>query len=303
MVRGLRIVIILFVVMILNCITYGLNCVNSGFSGGLSDVIMSVAYPLLILSSIVKSRLPSHALVLPLLNMNFLACVLLLIFKFKIPQLVDGGRSSRKVVNFTLVFTGIKFVKCPVISDVFKPGTVFCTTLLGVPGAFFVFATNIVLVGNRCDIGRFGPGMLLDPTLVTTTITTLLMTLKMRAPSIVTHPMAVINGIAIPTTLVVVKDDVTGLPLGRVVNDPGICITSLLHLMIIPLDLCFFFGMYNIDSIIGGVGAIIVTVPMTDFNAVFYLGCNEGPTLVARLAFVAALNDVLAVPLVALLFK
>ena len=111
--------IILFVLVIFGYCLSKKKMMDAEFDRKLSELVINVTCPSLILSSVMGDTLPDKDLILPLLVVGFATYVVLIGAAFLLPHVLPVRPSERGIYSFMLAFGNVGFIGYPIVASIF----------------------------------------------------------------------------------------------------------------------------------------------------------------------------------------
>ena len=131
--------VILFAIVIAGYICGKVNLMNQALSKGLSNLIVNLTCPALIIASTMGDNMPDRSLILPLLAIGTITYAILLVIASHLPKLFGIKAEERGLYSFMLTFGNVGFIGYPIVASIFGNEAVFYASVLNVLNTITVF--------------------------------------------------------------------------------------------------------------------------------------------------------------------
>ena len=313
--ENLQVMMTLFVIVILGYILNKLGYTNEEFDRKLSNIVVDITCPLLILSSVMGDTLPDRKLILPLLGVGFLTYIVLTAVAYTAPRIVTSNTDDRGMVGFAMMFGNVGFIGYPVVASIFGHNAVFYAALLNMANTFFIFTVGMALIkgpdtqqhehnGKIAKLFRtFNPKVLLSPGLIAAFIAALVVAFGWHIPGVIGQPVTMVGNVTVPASLLIIGSSMAKLSLRKMLGSRVAYVTSIFRLGIIPLTLYFLFRTIGIPTLVNDINTVVIAMPAASFGTMFCLKMNRDASLMTAITFITTVASILTLPLITLLFK
>ena len=117
--ENINIMLILLVIVIVGYVAGKLGYMGGDFDRRLSNIIIDITCPALILSSTMGGTLPNRELILPLLGISILTYLLLTVVAFSLPRIITNRNENHGSIGFSLMFGNVGFIGYPIVGAIF----------------------------------------------------------------------------------------------------------------------------------------------------------------------------------------
>ena len=301
--QNLEVMVILFIIVILGYAACKLGYMGDKFDKQLSNIVVDITAPLLVLSSVMGDELPDRTLILPLVGVGFITYILLLVFGFWVPRLITKNHDAQGMIGFAHMFANVGFIGYPIVSSIFGPKAVFYAALLNVPNTFFIFTVGVMLIKGEYSIKQFNPKVLLSPSLIAAFVAAVMVAVGVHTPHIIASPVTMVGNVTIPAALMIIGSSMAKLPLKQMFGSTKVYVASVFRLAVVPLSIYFLFRLCGVNALINEVNTVVIAMPVASFGTMFCLKYGRDPSLITEMTFVTTLGSILTIPLITLLFQ
>ncbi len=301
--ENLEVMVILFIIVILGYVLCKLGYMTEQSDQKLSQIVIDITAPALILSSVMGDEQPDRTLILPLLGVGFLTYFLLLIFGFYVPRLITRNHDDQGMIGFALMFANVGFIGYPIVASIFGPNAIFYAALLNMPNTFFIFTAGVMLIKGEYSLRNLNFKVLFSPGMIAAFIAALFVAFRIQTPDIISRPVTMVGNITVPMALMIIGSAMARLPLREILGGPMIYIVSILRLAVVPLTVYFIFRLCGVSDIINDINTIVIAMPVASFGTMFCMKYGRNPSLITKVTFVTTVCSIITIPLLTLLFK
>ena len=290
-------------VILLLLVVAGFVSNKCGLTGGdfdrrLSNFIINVSCPSLILSSVMGDVVPDRRLIIPLLVVGFLTYVALFGVAWLLPRYFVREAYMRGMYSFMLMFGNVGFIGYPVVASIFGPQAVFYACLLNVPNTLFIFVVGTVFVLGGGGKLRFSPRTLYCPGMIASYLSIVIVAMGWeQVPRVVAEPLRLLGGITVPGALLVIGSSMANIGRSHMLGSPRIYVMAALRLMAIPVLIYALSALAGVDETVNRVNTVIIGMPVASYGTMFCLKYGRDETEMVRGTLVTTILSVVTIPL------
>lgn len=247
----LSVVATLFALMVLGFVLGKLKIMDEVASKKFSRLILTVAQPCLIVSSLIKMEYSAENLSLGFMSfgIGFALHLFMVLVAF---LLTRGFRDidEQKLSEFSMVFGNIGFLGLPILDSLFGDKGVFM-------GAFFVASFNVliwtlgivILAKGRDDIKVTVKKIFLNYGTVPCAIGLLLFVLNFKLPAFFTSTIGYLGNLCTPISTLIIGGLLARSSLKKIFLSGKTYFTALSKLVIMPLIVCVIMKLLGFDEL------------------------------------------------------
>ncbi len=281
----------------------GFVCHKCGVMGGeldkrLSNLVIQLTCPCLIISSTMGDTMPDRSRILPLLAVGALTYAVLIALAYVLPRLMPVRRADRGMYSFMLTFANVGFIGYPIVASVFGQSAVFYACILNAPNTLTIFIWGIMFVTGRKS-GGFRWSLLYSPAMVATYLSIVIVASGWRAPEAVARPFSLVGAMTVPAALLVIGSSIGGMPVRRMAGTPATYIMCAFRLLILPVGVFYLATALGADRHIASINAVLIGMPVASFGTMFCMKYGRDDTAMTQGTFLSTLLSVATIPLLA----
>lgn len=271
---------------------------------GLSDMIVNITSPALVIASTMGDTMPDRRLILPLLIIGFVTYALLLLLARVLPKLLGLSGPNEGLFSFMMAFGNVGFIGYPVVASIFGPEAVFYASVLNVANTVTVFVWGAQFIAGK-EAGGSILKRLYSPGLIGTYVSILIVAVQWHAPAIISQACTLVGNITVPGSLLIIGHSMAHIPLKHMAGDVKVFTMAPFRLIVLPLFVWCVFQALNmlpfihIDETVLAINTILIAMPVATFGTIFCLKYGRDDTLMAQGTFLTTILAMLSIPLVA----
>ena len=297
---NINIMLILLAIVIVGYVAGKLKYMGGDFDRRLSNIIIDITCPALILSSTMGGKLPDRSLILPLLGISLLTYVLLAIAAWTLPRWLTKKSEDRGTVGFALMFGNVGFIGYPIVGAIFGHEAVFYAAILNVINTLSVFTAGVMLVNGERQRMAFQSKILVSTPMISAYLAILIVALGIdNIPSVISQPITMIGGITVPGALLIIGSSMSRLSWRMMLGSGVVYVTTAFRLLILPLLLYVIFRTMGFDSLVVNINTLVIAMPVAIYGTILCLRYGRDTALITEITFISTLLSVLTIPLVA----
>ena len=269
---------------------------------GLSNLVIKVALPSLILVSLQKPFTPEllgDALITLVAATVYYAGAIALGYLFV--RLLRTPKKQVGALVFSLAFSNAGFVGFPVIVSILGQGSLFLAAIHNVLFNLLAFSVGIVIVsGSGGEKVRFPIAKLLNINVLAAIAGFILFLLSITLPPVIQVPLKLLGNTTTPLAMLVVGAILANVPARAVVGDWRLYVISAVRLLVLPAVAgfaCYFAG---VSRELLGITVIVAGMPAasnTTLLAELYGGDSE---TASSIVFLSTVFSIATIPIIAL---
>ena len=296
----INIMLILLVIVIVGYVAGKLEYMGGDFDRRLSNIIIDVTCPALILSSTMGGTLPDRRMILPLLAISVLTYLMLTFVAWWLPRYLTRRTEDNGVVGFALMFGNVGFIGYPIVGAIFGHEAVFYAAILNVVNTLSVFTVGVILVKGEKSSLAFKPKVLVSMPMIAAYLAILIVALGIdNIPMVISQPITMIGNITVPGALLIIGSSMSRLSWRAMMGSLVVYVTTAFRLLILPLLLYVLFYLLGFDTLVLNINTLIIAMPVATYGTILCLRYGHDTTLITEITLISTLFSVVSIPLVA----
>lgn len=291
--------IILFLLMIVGYSSLKLKVISISFKDDLSNFIINVTMPLMIISSVTSSSPDSSAgEVLLVFVISFLTYLILPVVAFLLTKILKVPRMDRNLYLYITIFSNVGFMGFPVIKSIFGDQATFYTAIFNLTFNLLNFSLGMALMSEDRK-GSFRLKNFLKPGIVASVLAIVLFFSKISLPAPLVLTMKTLGDTTTPMAMVVIGMSLSQLPLKSVFKELRLYPYTIIKQVIIPLLTWLVLRNFITNELILGVTVIVIAMPAATSTVLFANIYHKNTELAAKSVFITTLASLITIPIIA----
>ena len=298
----LNTVIKLFIIMVIGFGAYKLKFMDRDFSKKLSNFVICVGTPFLVLGGLLGTNDKSFE---NLKSGLIIILVGICIYIFTASVAFISTRpikdsAERCIGEFALLFANTGFMGFPVLKALFgdEKGAFY--------GSFYIIAFNLVIwTYGIFVISKSGSGvkikpinMILNYGTVPCILGIILYMLPWQLPAVVTDAFKMVGDITIPCSMFIIGGVIATIPFGKIFSDLKVYVLLLIKLFAIPIAASGIVRLLGLDNFYIYFVAIMTALPCASNTVMYAEKYDVAPEFGAKLTGISTVLSVVTVPVV-----
>lgn len=298
----LIVMVVLLLLVVAGYVAHKLGYMDEEFDRKLSNIVIDITAPSLILSSVMGDRLPDRHLILPLLGVGLLTYTILTVASLIVSRLLSSDAVKRGIIGFMLVFGNVGFIGYPVAQAFFGPEAVFYAAVINFSNSLFIFTLGVWQVSGDREKIRFHVRNFFNPGLVACYVAIVICAFGWRVPAMIGSTFTYLGAVTVPGALLIIGSSMAQIPLRKMVAAPMAYVVGVFRLLVLPVGLYYLLLALGVDPFVVRINTVIVGMPVATFGVMFCRRFGRDTTLMTEGTFVTTVASVLTLPLLTLLF-
>ena len=294
--------VVLFIIVIAGFIAHKCKIMGGDFDRKLSNFVIQISCPCLIISSTMGDTMPDRSLIIPLLIVGTLTYVFLIAVASFLPRLMPVKKEDRGMYSFMIAYANVGFIGYTIITAIFGSSSVFYACILNVPNTISIFIWGVLFVTGT-KAGKFNWSLLYSSPMIATYISILIVATAWKAPTFISQPFTLLGNMTVPAALLVIGSSIAGIPIRRMMGSVGTYVLCAIRLFLVPVSVLYLGRLVGVNPTVAGINAVLVGMPVASFGTMFCLKYGKDETVMSQGTFWSTLLSVISIPLLAMILQ
>ena len=304
---------ILFILLIVGMVARRLRLMNDRFDTMLSQLVMKVALPAMILSSVLTNEnLPDAQTIWLLIGCSVVAYTIIILIAELVPRLYRGkSPASKGTHSFIIAFGNVGFIGFPVLSAIFGPSAVFYGAVYNIPYNIALFSIGEAMIKRRDSADRPHVGIckrakaiartLANPCMAACVLSIVLALAKVTdVGGIIGTSCSYLGQLTVPASMLIIGSSLAKMSLKSMVSHLTPYISAF-RLLVVPVVVFALFRLFIDDPLVLGVLTVSSAMPVASVGTMMCLVHGGDVDTMMRGTFLTTVLSLLTIPLIALL--
>lgn len=254
-----RQIIMLFLIIGVGYYASKKGIIDEKMNKGLSDFIVRITLPLLILSSFKGNYLPD---MMSIIIKILVFTVLIFIFSIIISNLLNIkiSRGKKSIAVFTGIFSNCGFIGFSILNIVYGQKGILYASIFNLVYNLFVWTFGIRIFVKKTDENILKK-VLVNPNIISVFIGLILIVFSISIPSILENFCTAVGGMTTPLSMIVIGSILTQVEIKEIFKDFSLYYISLLRLLIIPFLIYLILTLLKVDNLVKSIIVISEAMP------------------------------------------
>ena len=289
----------LFLLLVLGFVLFKCHIFDEYTNKKISALIVNVASPMLIISSIAGVEVNDKRIVFLMIGAGILMYIGFIILGKIINRIFPFPKKDWPVYECMVVFANTGFMGYPVLLDVFGQEAVFYASLIHMAFNFFVY-TYAILCLTKSDDSEFKLNFkqLLTPGIVLIFIGILIYLFDMQLPSVLMDTINSIGSLTAPLSMMMIGSSLAVYPIKDSFTDWRSYVFAFVRLIIVPFMTMIVCRLLHINPYYANITIITNAMPVGSMVLMLATQYNANVKIVTKNIVVSTLLSVITIPIV-----
>lgn len=289
----------LFLLLILGFVLFKCHIFDEYTNKKISALIVNVASPMLIISSIAGVEGSNKSIVFLMIGAGILMYIGFIILGKIINRIFPFPKKDWPVYECMVVFANIGFMGYPVLLDVFGQEAVFYASLIHMAFNFFVY-TYAIMCLTKGDDSEFKLNFkqLLTPGIILIFVGIFIYLFDIQLPSVLMDTINSVGSLTAPLSMMMIGSSLAVYPIKDSFTDWRSYVFAFVRLMIVPFVTMIMCRLLHIDAYYANITIITNAMPVGSMVLMLATQYNANVKIVTRNIVVSTLLSVITIPIV-----
>lgn len=289
----------LFLLLILGFVLFKCHIFDEYTNKKISALIVNVASPMLIISSIAGVEGSNKSIVFLMIGAGILMYIGFIILGKIINRIFPFPKKDWPVYECMVVFANTGFMGYPVLLDVFGQEAVFYASLIHMAFNFFVY-TYAIMCLTKGDDSEFKLNFkqLLTPGIILIFVGIFIYLFGIQLPSVLMDTINSVGSLTAPLSMMMIGSSLAVYPIKDSFTDWRSYVFAFVRLMIVPFVTMIMCRLLHIDAYYANITIITNAMPVGSMVLMLATQYNANVKIVTRNIVVSTLLSVITIPIV-----
>ncbi|RGE93698.1 AEC family transporter [Coprobacillus sp. AM23-9LB] len=289
----------LFLLLILGFVLFKCHIFDEYTNKKISALIVNVASPMLIISSIAGVEGSNKSIVFLMIGAGILMYIGFIILGKIINRIFPFPKKDWPVYECMVVFANTGFMGYPVLLDVFGQEAVFYASLIHMAFNFFVY-TYAIMCLTKGDDSEFKLNFkqLLTPGIILIFVGIFIYLFDIQLPSVLMDTINSVGSLTAPLSMMMIGSSLAVYPIKDSFTDWRSYVFAFVRLMIVPFVTMIMCRLLHIDAYYANITIITNAMPVGSMVLMLATQYNANVKIVTRNIIVSTLLSVITIPIV-----
>ena len=289
----------LFLLLILGFVLFKCHIFDEYTNKKISALIVNVASPMLIISSIAGVEGSNKSIVFLMIGAGILMYIGFIILGKIINRIFPFPKKDWPVYECMVVFANTGFMGYPVLLDVFGQEAVFYASLIHMAFNFFVY-TYAIMCLTKGDDSEFKLNFkqLLTPGIILIFVGIFIYLFDIQLPSVLMDTINSVGSLTAPLSMMMIGSSLAVYPIKDSFTDWRSYVFAFVRLIIVPFMTMIVCRLLHINPYYANITIITNAMPVGSMVLMLATQYNANVKIVTRNIVVSTLLSVITIPIV-----
>ncbi|MFO7819393.1 MAG: AEC family transporter [Halanaerobacter sp.] len=300
--------LILFFLLMIGFIIRRLEIVDRHLNDNLTNLIIYVTLPALIINSMdyefSLERLNQLGVVL--VGSVFIFFIMIAVSWLVSSRLTQEGK-ERSIYRFILIFANVGFMGYPVVEVIFGQQGVFLATVYNLVFNLFIWTLGVLIMCNsqEGEKAKIDLSHLVNPGIISIGIGFLIFLFSLELPSSISHTLHLLGETTTPLAMIVVGNILAQVKIREIFSNLKLWLVTGVRLVLLPLlVLAILQGVtllipgFSFSPLLLGVLVVLTGMPAVANTAIFAQKFGSDEALASEGVFLTTLLSLVTIPLI-----
>jgi len=296
-------VVSLFLIMLVGVYATRRNIITDEINRGLTDILLNIALPFLIISSFILTYDDSvKTNVVKTFYLSIITFVLIGIVSYILLFPIKGDRKI--ILQFSNVFTNTGYVGFPILNAIYGSEGILYGSIFQMFYVMFIWTYGIMLFKERVrgegvykDFKKTVVEVIMNPSIIAVLIGIMIMAFNIKIPDMFLTSIRSIANITGPLSMIIVGGILSKVNIRNYAKDITVYYGIILKLFLIPGIIYFVLKIINDVSIITNSLVILAAMPAAIMTSIFAEGYNKEKEYATVIVFFTTIISIITIPL------
>ncbi len=290
-------VLILFIIMLIGFIAKKRNIINDTVSKKLSELLLKITSPLLVISSFqvdFTQEIMQNVLIVLIFSIAaHIVSILLGQILFK-----RSSTETKKIMKFSAIYSNCGYMGFPLLESIFgKTGVLYGSVYVAAFNVF-LWTNGIMIFSNRKKLDRHTiKKALLNPGIVSVIIGILLFTFSLKLPAPAAKAIELVGSMTVPLSMLIIGATIAGCEFKKLLKGWELYYAAAVRLILIPVLAFVVLKLLGLSDMLLKVCVLLVAMPAAATTAIFAELFDGDSIFASRVVVLSTLASILTIPL------
>ncbi len=288
---------IMFLIMLIGIICYRIRLIDQNTNKKLSDIVLMLVNPILILISYQREY---DSTLLTGLLISLVMAVATHIFAIIIGYVIIRGNKHETdlaIERFAVIYSNCGFIGIPMAEGLFGSEGVFYITAYITIFSLLVWTHGVIIMTGKANIKSIGKAFL-SPSIIAAVGGFLLFITRIMLPDILTDTLTYIGNMNTPLAMLVAGITIAQTDIRKLLVKLRIYYISIVKLLLIPIAMLVVFRLFKLPNIILLTSVLAAACPTAATVNLFALRYDKNYLYASEIFAVSTIASMITIPFV-----
>lgn len=292
-------ILVLFLIIFIGYIIRKKGLINEEINKGLSNILIDLTLPALIISSIAAIELKTEIInnVKTIALISIISYLIVIIFTNIFLKGFNLPRKKKTVFNYLLVFGNVGYMGYPVIGAIYPQYGIFYAVFYNIFFNILIFTYGIYIFTTDQGTGQIKLKKFLNNGIIAIIIGFIFFITGLKIPGIINGALESLGEMTFPLSMLIIGSSLTNVKFATIFKDRYLYLLAFLKLIILPLAGLLIIRHFNLPTIISNISIMLLAMPSAANGVIFAERYDGDYNFASEGVFFTTLLSLVTIPL------
>ena len=295
-------VLILFILILIGYFIRYRNLIDKSFTSKLSNLVLSIFLPALIINSMQINFEPSIInKIIIIILLSFITYLISYLIAYSLKFIFKSDKDIG-VYQYAVMFSNVGFMGYPVVQSIFGSDALFYASIFNLPFNLLIMTLGVYLLCRGNKNYDFSIKSFVNPVIVSILIGFILFIFRIKLPVFINDTLELLGDLTTPLSMLIIGSMLCESPAKECFFYKKLYLIVFIRLLFIPACIYFILkGIVN-DKLLLSIPVILTSMPIATNAAIMANKYKANESLASQLVFLSALLSIITIPFISFLF-
>lgn len=295
-------VLILFILILIGYFIRYRNLIDKSFTSKLSNLVLSIFLPALIINSMQINFEPSIInKIIIIILLSFITYLISYLIAYSLKFIFKSDKDIG-VYQYAVMFSNVGFMGYPVVQSIFGSYALFYASIFNLPFNLLIMTLGVYLLCRGNKNYDFSIKFFVNPVIVSILIGFILFIFRIKLPVFINDTLELLGDLTTPLSMLIIGSMLCESPSKECFFYKKLYLIVFIRLLFIPACIYFILkGIVN-DKLLLSIPVILTSMPIATNAAIMANKYKANESLASQLVFLSALLSIITIPFISFLF-
>ena len=260
--------------MIIGFVLYKMKILNAESNRRMSDLIVKVTCPLLVIYSVSEVSHDDPQLVLKIFLAGLLLYLIMPFFAFLVTRLFRVPKNLRGTYMCMMVFANCQFMGFPVVQALFGSSAIFYCSIFNMAFNILFYTLGLTLIRRDAaaesgeeDAVKFRPRNVINTGVIASAAALVIYFANISLPDLFYDCIGFVGDITTPLSMIIIGSSLAAASLKDIKSEKGVLWILPVRLVVIPLLTWCYMHLFTSDPTLIGICTVAMGMPVASMVA------------------------------------
>lgn len=293
-------ILVLFAMIMLGYVAYKKDMLNDNAVKKLSSIVVNIANPALIVSSVLDSSINdiSNKKILLVSVISIIMYTALILVSRIIALILPVKSESKGMYQAMMIFSNIGFMGFPLLKSIYGNKSLIYASIVVMFFNILIYTYGVYIMNKEEFIKKFKIKNILNNGVIACFIMMFILVFKIQIPSILADGIISVGGMVVPASMMIIGASLATIQLKELFSDKWLVFFSIIRMILIPFIGYIIATQFIKDKMLLGIIVTMLAVPVGSLVAMLAQEYDRDALLASKGIALTTMLSVATIPLV-----